>query len=88
MRTIIFDKKAAYWSKDADCNRSFVKSGGDYLEYLFNSRGYIYLSQIYEYFGVGWNPENNNVLYLIDDGPIAFKFKATDEDSILIHIKQ
>lgn len=88
MRTIIFDKDAVHWAENADYNLSFVKTQVDYLKDLFNIRGYIYLNQICEHFGVGWNPENINDLYLIDDGPIEFKFKVTDENSILIHVKQ
>lgn len=88
MRTIIFDKNAVHWTENADFNLSFVKMRGDYLKGLFIARGYIYLNQIYERFGVGWNPENINDLYLIDDGPIEFKFKSTDENGILIYVKQ
>ena len=88
MRTIIFDKNAVHWTENTDYNLSFVKALGDYLKDLFTIRSYIYLNQIYERFGVGWNPENINDLYLTDDGPIEFKFKSTDEDSILIRIKQ
>lgn len=88
MRTIIFDKNAVHWTENANYNLSFVKARGDYLKDLFTFRGYIYLNQIYEHFGIGWNPGFVNDLYTIDDGPIEFKFKITDENSILIHIKQ
>lgn len=88
METIIFVKNAVHWTENADYNLSFVKARGEFLKKLFTIRGYIYLNQIYEHLGVGWNPENINELYLLDDGPIEFKFKPTDENSIVIHIKQ
>lgn len=88
MRTIIFDKDAVHWTKNVDYNMSFVKMQGNYLKDLFNVRGYLYLNQIYEKFGVEWNPEDNNDLYLIDDGEITFKFESIDENSILIRITQ
>ena len=88
MRTIIFDENAIHWTQNRDYNLSYAKTRGEYLNDILAIRGYLYLNQIYEKFGVEWNPEDINDLYLIDDGEITFKFKPIDENSIMIRIKQ
>jgi hypothetical protein len=87
MKTIMFDKNAAHWNKNADHNLWFAKTQGLYLKDLFEARGYMYLNQICEHFGVEWNPDNYNLLYSANDGPIGFEFEPADENNVLIHIK-
>lgn len=88
MRTIIFDENTIHWTQNRDYNLSYVRTRGEYLNDILTIRGYLYLNQIYEHFGVEWNPEDTNDLYLIDDGEITFKFESIDENSILIRITQ
>lgn len=86
MKTIIFDEKAADWSRHPDWNAEYLRAKRAYLMDLFNYRGYIYLNQIYEEFGIGWNPGMINSLYLAKSGPIIIEFEPVEDNRILIHI--
>lgn len=86
MKTIIFDETSASWTKYTDCNSMFLRYQANYIEELFKHRGYMYLNQIYEHFGIGWNPRLVNVCYLLGSGPIKFEFEPVEDGKILIHI--
>lgn len=86
MKTIIFDETCPAWTMDTDYNLVFLRYQADYIEELFKHRGYMYLNQIHEYFGIGWNPSLVNVCYLLGSGPIEFKFEPVEDYKILIHI--
>lgn len=86
MKTIIFDKNALYWDEDADYIREFLRVRGNHLKNLLKCRGYLYLNQIHEKFGIWWDPSWENILYLADDGPIAFEFEPMENGDILIRI--
>lgn len=64
MKTIMFDKNATYWENDIDDNLCFVRMRGRYISDLLTVRGYLYMNQIYEHFGIKWNPEDLNELFL------------------------
>lgn len=63
MKTIMFDKNATYWENDIDDNLCFVRMRGRYISDLLTVRGYLYMNQIYEHFGIKWNPEDLNELF-------------------------
>lgn len=86
MKTIIFDKTSLGWTKDADHNLRFLRLEAAYMEDKFKYRGYMYLNQIYECFGIGWNPSFGNDCYLSGSGPINFEFEPVEDGKILIHI--
>ena len=76
METIIFSKDTSwkYNSRDQDYNRYFLKEIVKNLEISFDIYGYLYLSKVYEYLMVKWNPNNENVVFKKDDGPIRLEF--------------
>lgn len=87
MKTIIFDASSITWNADVDYNQRFLYSQENYIKNLFNHRGYIYLNQIYECFGVKWDPKlEHNLCYLVEYGPINLEFEGVDDNKILIHI--
>lgn len=86
MKIIVFDNNSAHWTKKNDDNLKFLQMIGHHCQDLFNSRGYMYLNQIYELFGIKWNPALVNSLYLVGSGPIVFEFEPAGDENILIRI--
>ena len=76
MKTIIFSKDTSwkYDSSDQDYNRYFLKERLRSLERSFEVYGYLYLSKVYERLSINWNPNNENVVFKKDDGPIRLEF--------------
>ena len=76
MKTIIFNKDTSrkYNSSDQDYNRYFLKERLRSLERSFEVYGYLYLSKVYERLRIKWNPNNENVVFKKDDGPIRLEF--------------
>ena len=76
MKTIIFSKDTSwkYDSSDQDCNFYFLKEALRTLEISFDVYGYLYLNKVYECLRVRWNPNNENVVFKKDDGPIRLEF--------------
>ena len=76
MKTIIFSKDTSwkYDSSDQDYNRYFLKERLRSLERSFEVYGYLYLSKVYERLFINWNPNNENVVFKKDDGPIRLEF--------------
>lgn len=76
MKTIIFNKDTSwkYDSRDQDYNRYFLKEELRGLENSFDTYGYLYISKVYERLRIKWNPNNENVVFKKDDGPIRLEF--------------
>ena len=76
MKTIIFSKDTSwkYDSSDQDYNFYFLKEKLRTLERSFEVYGYLYLNKIYERLFINWNPNNENVVFKKDDGPIRLEF--------------
>lgn len=76
MKTIIFSKDTSwkYNPNDQDYNRYFLKENIKSLEESFEAYGYLYLSKVYERLFIKWNPNNENLVFKKDDGPIRFEF--------------
>ena len=81
MKTIIFSKDTSwkYDSVDQDYNRYFLKERLKTLEKTFEIYGYLYLSKAYERLFVDWNPNNENVVFKKDDGPIRLEFDHNED---------
>ena len=81
MKTIIFSKDTSwkYNSRDQDYNRYFLKGTFKDLEHSFNTYGYLYLNKAYEYLRIKWNPNNENVVFKKDDGPIRLEFDHNED---------
>lgn len=86
MKTIIFDESSIGWTKNTEYNLVFLRDQEKYIGDRFKHRGYIYLNQICECFGIGWDPKLANTCYLAENGLIKFEFEPTEDDKILIHI--
>lgn len=89
MKTIIFSKDTSwkYDSSDQDHNRYFLKDGLRSLERSFEVYRYLYLSKVYERLGIEWNPNDENVVFKKDDGPIRLEFyhnEVTNEYMVTI----
>ena len=76
MKAIMFSKDTIwkYNPNDQDYNRYFLKEKLSSLENAFGAYGYLYLSKVYERLFIKWNPNNENVVFKKDDGPIRFEF--------------
>ena len=81
MKTIIFNKDTSwkYNSSDQDYNRYFLKDELKGLESTFDTYGYLYLNKVYERLRVKWNPNNENVVFKKDDGPIRLEFDHNED---------
>lgn len=89
MKTIIFNKDTSwkYDSSDQDHNRYFLKEMLRSLERSFEVYGYLYLSKVYERLRIDWNPNDENVVFKKDDGPIRLEFyhnEVTNEYMVTI----
>lgn len=81
MKTIIFSKDTSwkYNPNDQDYNRYFLKENIKSLEESFEAYGYLYLSKVYERLFIKWNPNNENVVFKKDDGPIQLEFDHNED---------
>ena len=88
MKTIIFSKDTSwkYNSSDQDYNRYFLKERLRSLERSFEVYGYLYLSKVYERLSINWNPNNENVVFKKDDGPIRLDFDHNENTNEYIVI--
>ena len=89
MKTIIFNKDTSwkYDSSDQDHNRYFLKDELRSLERSFEVYGYLYLNKVYERLRIDWNPNDENVVFKKDDGPIRLEFdhnEVTNEYMVTI----
>lgn len=74
---ILFDKSSFCWTKDLDYNMIFIKRNVAWANDKLKYRGYIYLNEIYEAFGVEWDPLKENQV-LIHTGEEYIKFEVAD----------
>ena len=89
MKTIvIFDRRSYKLDKDPDFNRVFLKQSFRHWEDLVKLQGYLYLNRVYEYLGMNWNPDNENLCFRKDNGPIKFDYELTEENTYSITITQ
>lgn len=87
MKTIVFDSNASYWSKNLEMNRTYLNLQRYYLKDRLIYKGYLYLNEIYDTFGVAWNPDDENVCYRYGKGDFDIQFTGPDlENTWLIKI--
>lgn len=84
MKTILFNETCAGWSKHPDQNHLYLRLQRDYLNELLIARGYLYLNEIYAALGAMWNPKNENICYMSDDGPIEITFESLGTGNYLV----
>lgn len=83
MKKICYDSTSSLWVQDMQRNVFLVKCTAELIKNTLECRKYLYMNQIYECFGVRWNPDEENVCYR-DPNTFVIDFEHTDEDSILI----
>lgn len=87
MFTITFNSKtSAYACNEQEGNYLFISYQESYINDLLKHRGYVYTNDIYELFGVEWNPEWENLVYTDKNKPIKFKIREKLEDGFVIDI--
>ena len=87
LKEVLYDDKAGYWMNDRKCNLLFIVTKEQYFNDLLRHRGYIYLNEICDGLGVGWNPMNENTCIKYD-GICSIKFWCLERpnNSYLIQI--
>lgn len=86
---IKFDEKSVCWNSDESMNLIFLRMKERYLNDLMLTRGYLYLSTIYEELGIAWDPEKENILFQPqkDMYPFMLEFETfPQKDNILLEI--
>lgn len=89
LRKFTFDHTNINWTTNRDYNYLFVRSKGNYINELLKVRGYVYLNEIHQAFGVKWDPEwvNPCITYDYDDEiPITFDINEVCENTFEITI--
>lgn len=63
---ILFDERSVYYDKYAIFRNQYVvkKLCKDFVEEV-NKRGYFYLNQAYEFFGIPWDTGNDNPCFSV-----------------------
>lgn len=85
-----FDSSSYKWEKEYyEYNLIKAKYVTNMIMDLFRIRGYLYLNQVYEHFGLDWNPDNENTLIryhecYTNEHPLFYFDK--DEDENCVHI--
>lgn len=85
MKKIRFDSENYNWDRDEKKNMFFVKCTANLIKETLECRRYLYLNQVYECFGVKWNPDEENVCYR-DPDAFFIDFAMDDEGIIEIMV--
>lgn len=88
-KSITFDETNVNWSNSKEENLMFLKYSEMHIRDLLINRGYVYLNQICEYLGEGWDPDNYNTCFRYDGyikDLIWFEIKPLDDVNYIVHI--
>lgn len=77
----LFDKNHIDWEDDLEQNMLSILATFNRVRDIFRFRDYLYLNELYEYFGLGWNPERENECFLYKDGDLKLKTKPIGNTS-------
>lgn len=86
---IVFDKTSSLWEPDFEVNKFFTKFQLISIRDIYKARGYIYLSTIYEEFGLIWNPYDKNISWVYErDGELdwSIQYDEQSHSQIIIEI--
>lgn len=75
------DKESEFWSDDRDYLKLRLELGVRHLKSKFVSKGYLYLNQIYEEFGLKWYSTKYQNLILRRDSYDYFSIELDEEAS-------
>lgn len=87
MKTIVFDETCVGWTKYTDLNNAYLGLQKDHFNDRLLAKGYVYLNEIYEALGVKWNPEDENICYLSENGPIDIQYLPYGGSKYLVMIR-
>lgn len=91
LKIIEFDSTNPNWTNVRDHNYMLIKCHEHYVNDVIKHQGYIYLNQICELLGAGWNPHDENLCiinnYKNKDVYIRFEIidRLDESITILIH---
>ena len=77
----LFDAACDNWNNDAMLNRSFLSAAETWFNDKLGSQGYLFLSEVYKYFGFRETPESRVVGWTLNgdgDGEVDLGFKHDD----------
>ncbi len=87
--SIVFDNRCAGWTNKADLNEMFLTLQEEYIKSMLKHNGFRYLNQIYEVYGIPWNPRiRENTCYLEEDGELIFHYDLFPSGIVVITIRQ
>lgn len=78
----IFDEYSPYWQKDPELNRIFINVQQNYANHLLQSRGHVFLNEIYDAIGIPRSNAGAVVGWLLDgdgDNYIDFGIYTNDK---------
>ena len=87
---IVFDENSSSWEKmNFEFNVLFAKSQLMFIKNIYMFKGYIYLSTIYENFGLIWNPYDENISWIYErDGELELSIQYDEQscNQIIIEV--
>ncbi len=67
MNIIVFDERSYLFESDDRVNECYLETSMGYMKDIYNTRGYVYLNEIYDHLGIAWNPHDTNTVFIKDD---------------------
>lgn len=86
VKTIIFDNRSFRWSDNYEVNRMLIECTTQWLYDLFNVRGYMYLNDIYERFGVVWDPHELNECFIKGSNEFTLSWECLKDNVFRINV--
>lgn len=86
MKTIIFDSKSFKWDDNYETNWCYINNITRLLYGLFNVRGYMYLNDIYERFGIAWDPHELNECFIKGSNSFGLSWEYLKDNVFKINI--
>ena len=72
MKRILFDENCPNYEKEHQYNVMFLTQQERWINDRIRFRGYVYLNQIYESLGLGWDPKRKNKCFIKDKDKMFF----------------
>lgn len=87
-KIVIFDENSLFWNKNMDYNQCFLMTRCEYFKDYLKYHGYIYLNRVYEDLGMEWNPDNENICFRKENGPVKFTYELNELNTYRFVITQ
>ena len=86
MKVLKFDRSATPWCRDNEMIKFFIIHQIEYIRQRLRANGYIYLSDIYETFGVAWDPHDENTVWIHNEHDFQLRYARVGDDAFEIYI--